>query len=132
MNIKKFYLNIEDEQIFFEFVPLEDDGSIQEQWINKDFILSNNPEIINITHLNYVPVRLSIWNGTDFIAPEGKTHSLQDCKDKCSNGCVSFALVKDGISYGTNGYCVGSNNNDMMIAALSSNPTITYEIVESE
>jgi len=29
-----------------------------------------------------------------------------------------------------NGYCIGVGHNDMLIAALSSSPTITYEVSE--
>jgi len=131
MEIKNFYLNIEGEKIFYTSVPLEDDGSIQERWINKDFILSNSPEIIDISHLDYAVSRYSVWNGTDFIAREGENNLPQNCKIGCVAGCVTFAFVKENICYATSSLCIGIGENDMMIAALSSNPTITYEIVES-
>ena len=129
MKIKSFYLNVDDEKIVFLQVELQDDGSPQENFINKDYALTNNPQILDITHLNYVPAKLSVWNGSEFIAPEGQEHRPA-CGDACVNGCVSFAFLKDNTYYGMNGYCVGIGHNDMLIAALSSDPTITYEVSE--
>jgi hypothetical protein len=129
MKIKNFYLNIDDEKIKFFSIPIDDDNSIAENLVHKDYVLSNNPQILDITHLNYVPAKLSVWNGSEFIAPEGQEHRPA-CGDACVNGCVSFAFLKDNTYYGMNGYCVGIGHNDMLIAALSSSPTITSEVGE--
>lgn len=129
MNIKTYYLNLDNEKILLLQVVLEDDGSVPENFINKDYALTNNPQILDITHLNYVPAKLSVWNGSEFIAPNGEEHRLP-CGGACSDGCVSFAFLVDNIYYGMNGYCIGVGYNDILIAALSSNPTITFEVAE--
>jgi len=125
---KNYYLNIEDETILFAFIDLTEDGSIPDYHINKDNALSNDPEILDITHLNYTPAKLSVWNGTEFISPNGEPHR-KACGEGCENGCITFAFLKDNIFYGSNGYCVGVHINDMIIAGLQSNPKITYEII---
>jgi len=131
MKRKNFYLNVEDDKIIFYSIELKDDGSVlDDNKHNKDYALSNSPEILNITHLNYVPAKLSVWDGSEFIAPEGLEHRLPCIRD-CIDGCISFAFLKNNTYYGMNGYCIGVAHNDMLIAALSSNPTITFEIVES-
>jgi len=129
MKVKNFYLNLDGDKIIFYSIELDDSGLPLDSKIDKDYALSNNPEILDITHLNYIPAKLSVWNGSEFIAPEGEEHRLA-CGVVCTNGCVSFAFLKDNVYYGMNGYCVGFGDNDMRIAALSSNPTITYEVAE--
>jgi len=129
MKIKNFYMNLDGDKILFYSIEIDDAGLPLNSKIGKDYALSNNPEILDITHLNYTPAKLSVWNGSEFIAPEGEEHRLP-CGDVCTNGCVSFAFLKDNVYYGMNGYCVGVGENDMRIAALSSNPTITYEVAE--
>ena len=129
MKIKNFYLNVDDDKVLFEKIVLEEDGSIPERLINKDYTLSNNPELLNISHLNYGPAMLSIWNGTDFIAPEGEDHKPA-CGASCENGCVTFAFLRNNIFNGMKGLCIGMGNNDMIIAAILSNPTITYDIID--
>jgi len=129
MKIKNFYLNLDEDKIFFYTIELNDAGLPLDFRINKDYALSNNPEILDITHLNYLPAKLSVWNGSDFIAPEGEEHKPSFVKE-CANGGASFAFLKDNVYYGVNGYCIGSAYNDIVIAALSSNPTITFEIEE--
>jgi hypothetical protein len=128
MKVKNFYLNLEGDKIPLLSLGIEEDGSIVEGYADKDYVLSNNPQILDITHLNYLPAKKSFWNGSEFIAPEGEEHRLP-CGDLCADGCTSFAFLKDNIYYGLNGYCIGVGNNNMLIAALSSNPTITFEIV---
>ena len=128
MKSKNYYLNVENDKILFLRIALEDDESIPENFVNKDYALSNDPQILDITHLNYVPAKLSVWNGSEFIAPEGQEHR-PPCGPNCSDGCVTFAFLKDNTYYGMNGYCIGVANNDMLIAALSSNPVITYDVV---
>jgi hypothetical protein len=129
MKVKNFYMNLDGDRVLFFTLELDDAGLPAESQVNKDYVLSNNPVILDITHLNYVPAKLSVWNGSEFIAPEGQAHRFP-CGGHCSQGCVSFAFLKDNVYYGMNGYCVGVGDNDMRIAALSSNPTITYEVAE--
>jgi hypothetical protein len=129
MKLKNFYMNLDGDKVLFSTIELDDAGLPAENLINRDYVLSNNPVMLDITHLNYVPAKLSVWNGSEFIAPEGQEHR-PPCGGHCSQGCVTFAFLKENIYYGMNGYCIGSAHNDMLIAALSSNPTITYEVVE--
>jgi hypothetical protein len=132
MKIKQFYLNIGNDQIPFTSIPLKNDNSIEEGWEIKDYAFSNNPEILNTTHLNYIPFKYSTWNGTEFIAPEGETHKIQTCQneEKCKDGCVTFAFLINNVSHNVIAFCVNELDNDMIIAALSSNPTISFEIID--
>jgi len=129
MKVKNYYLNVDNDKIWYLSIELEDDDSIPENFINKDYALSNDPQILDITHLNYTPAKLSVWNGSDFIAPEGEEHRPPSGQE-CENGCVSFAFLKDNVYYGMTSYCLGPEPNDVSIAALSSNPVITFEVEE--
>jgi len=128
---KEFFANIDGDSIHFLSIDVNSDGtSIDPLQEDKCYALSNNPTALNITHLNYFPARKSIWDGSSFIAPEGKEHKPA-CNplDLCVDGCESIAFIVNNVYYGGVGYCVGVATNDMLIAALSSNPEITFEIV---
>ena len=128
---KDFFANIDGDKVFFYSIEINADGSVVDSYHqDKDYALSNNPTVLNITHLNYFPARRSIWNGSSFIAPEGQEHKLP-CNpvDLCFDGCESIAFLVDNVYYGGIGLCVGVSTNDMLIAALSSSPEITFELI---
>jgi hypothetical protein len=128
---KDFFANIDGDKINFLSIEINTDGTSTDPLLDdKCYALSNNPTALNITHLNYFPARKSIWDGSSFIAPEGEEHKPA-CNplDLCVDGCESIAFIVNNVYYGGVGYCVGVANNDMLIAALSSNPEITFEIV---
>lgn len=129
---KNFFANVEEDKILFFSIELKEDMTPEnDSMIDKDYVLSNNPIVLNITHLNYFPARRSVWDGESFTAPEGQDHKPScNPEDLCLDGCQSIAFMIDNIYYGGIGYCVGVSNNDMIIAALSSNPTITFELVD--
>lgn len=126
---KEFFANIDGDKIFFFSIELDSDMlPLDSRMIDKDYALSNNPTVLNITELNYFPARKSVWNGLSFVPPTGEEHKPA-CTAPCINGCESIAFLVDNVYYGGIGYCVGISNNDMVIAALSSSPEITFEIV---
>ena len=126
---KDFFANIDGDKIHFFSIEVNADGtSIDPSQEDKCYALSNNPTVLNITNLNYFPYRKSIWNGSSFITPNNESHK-PPCASPCENGCETIAFLVDNVYYGGIGYCVGVSNNDMLIAALSSSPEITFEIV---
>jgi hypothetical protein len=129
--IKNFFANLDGDKIPFLSIDVNPDGSAIDPLQNdKCYALSNNPTALNITHLNYFPARRSVWDGLSFVAPEGQDHKAP-CNpvNLCLDGCESIAFLVDNVYYGGIGLCVGVATNDMLIAALSSNPEITFEIV---
>lgn len=127
MKIKKFYLNIDEDSVLFFQLPLDNNDQVEEKMQKKDYALSNNPTIIDITHLNYTPNKDSVWNGVNFVSENSEVRPA--CKESCLNGCATFAFVIDNVYHGMNGYCVNAENEGI-IAAFQSNPTITYLIEE--
>lgn len=128
---KDFFANVDGDKIKFFSLELNDDGTIVDSLQDdKDYALSNSPTVLNITHLNYFPARRSVWDGESFTPPEGQEHK-PSCNpvDLCIEGCETIAFIVNNVYYGGIGYCVGVATNDMLIAALSSSPEITFEIV---
>lgn len=128
---KDFFANIDGDKINFLSIELDANGSpIDSLQNDKDYALSNNPTVLNITGLNYFPARRSVWDGESFTPPEGQEHK-PPCNpvDLCIDGCETIAFIVNNVYYGGIGYCVGVATNDMLIAALSSSPEITFEIV---
>jgi hypothetical protein len=129
--IKKFFANVDGDKIHFFSIEINSDGSpINSEHLDKDYALSNNPTVLNITSLGYFPARRSIWNGESFVPPEGQEHK-SPCNpiDLCQDGCETIAFLVNNVYYGGIGYCVDVYNNNMLIAALSSSPVITFEIL---
>ena len=129
--IKNFFANLDGDKIHFLSIDINpDETPVDSAHIDKCYVLSNSPTAVNITHLNYFPARRSIWDGESFTAPESQEHK-PPCNpvDLCIDGCETIAFILDNVYYGGIGYCSGVATNDMLIAALSSNPEITFEIV---
>jgi hypothetical protein len=127
---KEFFANIDGDKLSFFTLELNADGSLIDLTAeDKDYALSNNPTVLNITNLGYFPARRSTWDGESFTPPEGQNHRPA-CSASCENGCETIAFLVDDIYYGGTGYCVGVATNDMLIAALSSSPEITFELLE--
>lgn len=128
MKIKQFYLNIDEDKLTFMTIPLNDNLEAEGEYVRKDFKLSNNPKIIEISHLNYTPNHNSVWDGENFISDDENIRPA--CGTLCENGCASFAYVIDNTYYGMTSFCLGIGN-DAIVYALRSNPTITHEILEA-
>jgi hypothetical protein len=127
MKTKYFFANVDEDAINFYSLSVDDNNQvILENKIDKDYCLSNNPTVLDITHLNYIPPKNSVWNGSEFIASKDQEFKSICGEDVCQEGCVVFAFLLDNVYYGSNSYCLNVANNNMIIAALSSNPTITY------
>lgn len=129
---KNFFANIDGDSIHFFSIDVNPDGtSIDPLQNDKCYALSNSPTVLNITNLNYFPAKKSVWDGSSFTPPEGQDHK-PPCNpiDLCLDGCQSIAFILDNVYYGGIGYCVGVADNDRIIAALSSNPVITFEVLE--
>jgi len=128
---KDFFANSDGDEIFFFSIELDSDMEpLDSRMIDKNYALSNNPTILNITELNYFPAKMSVWNGLSFTPPTGEEHRPA-CSSPCENGCETIAFLVDNVYYGGVGLCVGVSNNDLRIAALSSDPEITFKIVEA-
>jgi hypothetical protein len=126
---KEFFANIDGDKIPFFSIDVDSDGApTDSRMIDKDYALSNSPTVLNITTLSYFPARRSVWDGESFTPPSGEEHKPA-CR-ACENGCETIAFLVDNVYYGGIGYCAGVATNDMIIAALSSSPEITFELSE--
>lgn len=127
MAIRDFYLKIEDDTIFFRRVDLDRlaglaEGNADSRWLE---VLSSSPKVVDITHLRYTPHLDSEWNGTDFLTPLGKNLISFGIGIPFPNP-KRFAFLVDN-KYKMSYLLEDNLNNEGMIAALSSDPTIVME-----
>ena len=125
MKKRDFYLNIEEDKIFFSSINFDDVAMTTEDPLLSTMFnaLSLNPTVIDVSNLDYMPRVGDVWNGNDFIGEEGVVHKTQPRPEEAN---CSFSFCIDG---GHSFYSIyfGDLNSNMIIAALQSNPTITFE-----
>lgn len=123
---KNFYLNIDGDQVLFEKIELNDDGTVKNVMHTDIYnALKQNPKVINVTHLGYIPYLGSEWNGTDFDCPKDKPLPKPDNVKTLE----FFSFLVNNKHTAFCGFNPISNVNQMVIAALSSDPSITEETV---
>ena len=127
---KEFFANIDGDKIPFFSIEIDADGNVVDPKMeDKDYVLSSRPTVLNITSLGYFPARNSIWDGESFTTSDGQEH-IPACSGACENGCETIAFLVDNVYHWGTSYCVGVGSADMLIAALSSSPEITFKITE--
>ncbi len=122
MGYKYFSLIVEEDVIPFQRIEINDETGIpiEENEIGIYNMLISDPKVVNVSHLDYVPLIGSEWNGTDFIDPLNQEVRPVIRKDPDPNR-FSFMVDNKHSIY----YVLSSNEkNDMMAAALSSDPKI--------
>jgi len=127
---KEFFANVDGDKLSFFSIELDSDKNVIEPFMkDKDYALSNSPTVLNITSLGYLPAKKSAWDGESFTPPSGEEH-LPACPGDCENGCETIAFLVDNVYHWGTSYCVGIDSTEMLIAALSSSPEITFTITE--
>jgi hypothetical protein len=124
---RNFYLNIDEDKIFFESIRFNEDSNIPEEEFQLSLFdcLSMSPSVIDISKIGYLPKIGDVWNGTDFVGESGISTKEQPFM---AEKHYSFSFLVDNahrlfLSY------PGDEESNMKIAALKSNPTITFEDV---
>ncbi len=117
----QFALKINEDIINFINIPVNENGLPENSHEVELFqVLNSDPSVIDISNLVYNPYLDSEWNGKDFVDSENReqilipSNLLQDKR---------FAFVvnnKYKLFYGAK----DTEANEMLIAALSSNPQI--------
>lgn len=134
MNFEKhYYFKIDNEEILFYRLILDENKNPYPGFEGKMKGLENNPLILNITSLGYIPIRGSIWDGKTFKLDGIDNIELDTQKIHLS--CVDytvFAFVVNNIVTGCMSWCDDAVGNDAIIAAGKSNPEIIYKEVEVE
>jgi len=125
MSYKYFNLVVEDDVIPFQRIELNDETGtpLEENEVGIYNMLMSDPKVVNVNHLEYVPLIGSEWNGADFIDPLNQEVRPVRRKDPDPNR-FSFMVDNKHSIY----YVLGpGEKNDMVAAALSSDPKITVE-----
>jgi hypothetical protein len=117
----QFALKINEDVVNFIKIPVDNSGvPLRSHDIEFFDVLKSNPSVIEITDLQYNPYLDSEWDGENFIDSQNREPLVMPenlAQDK------KFAFVVDNkykLFYGV----VNSPNNEMIIAALSSNPQV--------
>lgn len=122
MSYKYFNLIVEGDVIPFQRIELNDETGIPVEAYEVGIydMLISNPKVVNVNHLDYVPLIGSEWDGTDFIDPLNQEVRLVRRQNPDPNR-FSFMVDNKHRIY----YVLSSNEqNDMISAALSSDPRI--------
>ena len=123
---KDFYLQIGDDRVHLHriHVNAETDIAEVEQEENMNRVLSSSPAVIDVSHLEYVPLIDTVWDGENFIDDqERERYPVKQHMDDPKR----FSFTVDGKH---KLYMVMADNegNSMKIAALLSNPVVVSEI----
>ena len=118
----QFGLKIDEDVI--DFISIDIDENTKRPLSEHENIIFDSlflgPSVIDMTTLNYTPQEGSVWDGSNFIDSENR--DIRPLSEK-TNGMKIFAFIVDNVY---KFYYAVSNNqqNEMLIAALSSNPKI--------
>jgi hypothetical protein len=124
MPFKTAKIKVGSDVIPFQRFELDMDGNPTEPNDNGVYkTLCSNPKVVNVNHLDYVPLIGSEWNGTDFIDP-----LLQEVRpvrrQEPDPDRFSFMLDNKHKIY----YVLSKHEkNEMLSAALSSDPEFIVE-----
>ena len=122
MSYKYFSLVVDGDVVPFQRIELNDetDVPVEENEIGIYNMLISNPKVVNVNHLDYVPLIGSEWDGKDFIDPLNQEVRPVRRQDPDPNR-FSFMVDNKHLIY----YVLSSNEkNDMLAAVLSSDPSI--------
>lgn len=124
---RDFYLNIGEDKVLLTSVEFNSETMtpINTLLSNVFNTLSLSPLVVDISHLSYRPTVGDQWDGTNFINENGISNGE---KKDITEGNTSFSFIVDGI-HSHYWIFVGNGETNMIIAALQSNPTITFEDV---
>ncbi len=118
----QFGLKIDDDII--DFINIDIDQNTKRPTSDHQNIIFDSLllgcSVIDMTGLNYTPQEGSVWDGTNFIDSENR--DIRPLSEK-TDGMKIFAFIVNNIYKFY--YAIPNNQqNEMLIAALSSNPKI--------
>jgi len=122
---KDFYLQMGEDRVHFHRleVDAETGTAVIPEEENLNNIFSSNPEIIDVSHLDYVPFIDTVWDGENFI--DDQERDRYPVKQNVENP-KRFSFTVDNKH---KLYMVMAENeiNSMKIAAFLSNPVVVSE-----
>jgi len=128
---KIFELVLEDEVIpFFAYDCTEDGTAVNPYMEDKIYAFENNARVLDVTDLNYVPQKMSIYNeeSNTFTNPDNLENTV--IPDSL-NGTFRFVYLVGETVYGNSILRQDDNGPmSMLIAALQSNPVIRVSQAE--
>lgn len=124
---RNFYLNIDEDKILLNSIEFDSETmtSIDPLLSNMFETLSLSPVVIDISNLEYRPVVGDVWDGSNFKNDNGI--SVGEKLD-ITEGNTSFSFLVNNV-HSHYWIFVGNSDSNMLIAALQSNPEITFEDV---
>lgn len=124
---RNFFINVDEDKIFLASVEFDSETMLLTNTLLQNMFdaLSSSPSVIDISNLNYMPNIGDVWDGSNFINENGI--SSKNKPDIAQNN-TSFSFLVNGVHshYWT---FMGNADTNMTVAALKSNPTITFEDV---
>lgn len=122
---RDFYLNIGEDKVLLTSIEFDIETMTPTNTLlsNAFNTLSLSPLVIDISHLNYRPNVGDTWDGTNFINENGVSNGE---KKDITQENTSFSFIVNGV-HSHYWIFVGNGQTNMIIAALQSNPTITFE-----
>ena len=132
MNFEKhYYFKIDDDEVFFYKLMLDENKNPLPGHEDKMYGFENNPSILDVTSLGYIPTNGSIWDGKTFklngidnieLDPQ-KTHLA--CEE-----LTSFSFLLNNRVFASKSICNDAPAVNAIIPAAKSNPEIIYKEVE--
>lgn len=125
MAFKVFKLKVGDDLIPFNRIEVDESTGtpVDEREVAIHAMLLSNPKVVNVSHLDYVPLIGSEWDGTDFIDPLNQEVRPVRKSDPAPKRFSFTVDNKHQIYY----VIPDDEKNAMVIAALSSDPQIIVE-----
>jgi hypothetical protein len=122
---RDFYLNIDGDKILLTSVLFDQDtGLTQDQLLSNMFnTLSLYPSVIDISELSYMPSVGDVWDGQNFYNQDVLSSGV---KPTVEGVHAAFSFVVDNV-HSFYWVLLGTEETNMLIAALKSNPIISYE-----
>jgi hypothetical protein len=125
MSFKVFKLKVGDDLIPFNRIEIDDSTGVptEPNEVGIYEMLLSNPKVVNVNHLDYVPLIGSVWDGTGFTDPLNQDVRPVIRRDPDPTR-FSFMVDNKHLIY----YVIPSDErNAMVVAALSSDPEIIVE-----
>lgn len=130
---KRYYFKIDDEEIFFYRLMLDENKKHFPVDEKKAHGFENNPLILDVTDLGYIPRTGSIWDGKTFKLDGIDNINLETHKMRLT--CTEYtnlAFLSNNVLFSCMSWCNNGPGSDAILAAAKSNPEIIYKEVEVE
>ena len=132
MNFEKhYYFKIDDDEIYFSKIMLDKDRNPVSGFEGREYGFENNPTILDVTHLNYIPIKGSVWDGECFKLDgiDNTNLDTQEVRLTCPEYSTLAFLLNDKL-FSCMSWCADAPTYDAIMAASKSNPQIIYKEIE--